>query len=186
MSDDGVEFGPHIDASFLVVDELRAARLHQRGRQPVAADEAGPDRDDRRDHPRATTRTAPTTGSWSATATPPLAPGTRSSASSTAGARSPGSSPRSSRARPSDEDHDHRVRHARRRLPGARFRRRRTPATASPAAAGSCPTSTGSSSGGPPSGSTSPTACCSAVGPTRRSRATGRRSPTPTTRSPSG
>ena len=76
----------------------RAARVHERGRQPVAPGEPRPGRDDRRDPPRRSPGRAPTTGSSSATATRPPARATKRSASSTAGARSPSSSPRSSRA----------------------------------------------------------------------------------------
>src|SRR5919108_605559 len=67
------------------------------------------------------TRTARTTGWSSGTATRRPALITRSSASPRAGVRSPASWPRSPRARPRDEDHPYRVRHARRGQPGPRL-----------------------------------------------------------------
>ena len=120
LSDDGVEFVPHIDASFLVVDELERlaftnavdSQWRPANPDPVAMVA---------EIPSTTTRTAPTTGSSSATVIPPLANATRRSASSTAGGRSPSSSPRSWRRRRRNEDRDHRVRHSRRRQPGPRF-----------------------------------------------------------------
>ena len=50
MSDDGANFVPHLDATFLVVDDLRADRVHQRHRQLLAAGQSRACRHDGRGH----------------------------------------------------------------------------------------------------------------------------------------
>ena len=97
MSDDGIEFVPHLDACFLAVDDGERivftnavdSRWRPATPEPIAMTA---------EIISATTPTAPTTGWSCGTATRRPAPGTRSLASSTAGAPSPSSSPRSSSA----------------------------------------------------------------------------------------
>ena len=72
----------------------RADRVHQRGRQPMAAGRARAGGDDRGDHPARPSRRHRLPGGRAARATRRRAPVTSSSASSTGGAPSPSSSPR--------------------------------------------------------------------------------------------
>ena len=184
-SDDGVEFGPHMDASFLVVDDRERLVFTNAVDSAVAADARRTPIAMVAESSSATTRTAPTTGSWCATAThrPRAARGARLLRRLGLRYRALAAF-RRGRGRPmkiidhrfvtldgvsqgpGSADGGHHRRLHPRRLARAPHRRQFIRQASA--------------------GSTSPTACCSGVAPTRRSRATGRRSPTPTTRSPSG
>ena len=121
LSDDGVEFVPHLDACFLVVDELErivftnaidsAWRPANPSPVPMTAEITLSDHPDGTDY-----RIIVRHGDPAARARHE-----KTRLRRTAGARSPNNSPGSPRARARCEDRPYRVRHSRRRQPGSRL-----------------------------------------------------------------
>ena len=187
MSDDGIEFVPHLDACFLAVDAGRADRVHQRGRQSMAAGHARAGGDDRGDHHARPSRRHRLPGDRAA----PRPGGARPSRAARL-LRRVGDRHRAARRGSSsdrtvpDEAHAHAVRHARRRLPGTGFARRRPERRLHPRRLDGAPHGPDVHRPGRRLARARPTPCCSAAAPTRRSPTRGPRSPIPTTRSPNG